>query len=133
MSQSVSKSGKNKENSMDTENEAVANYAQSNHAFEKDLEEVVAETPTKRKIMDDLESNVTSGSYQALPKRAKKWNASNFKVTKTSKTELDERTEEGKYQRKVEEMAKRREKCTEICFKSYSDADTFKENMQVKT
>ena len=105
---------------------------ESNNDHDLEVERMALDRPIKRRIPDDLESNVTTGSYQELPKRAKKWNASNFKLNKQQKVALDKNTEEGKYQRKLEETARQREKCTEICFKTFSDAEIFKENMKVK-
>jgi hypothetical protein len=106
-------------------------FEDSNLNYDREVQDSVPEKPIKRKLESILESNVTTGSYQDLPKKPRKWNASNFKVTKQSKAILDEKTEEGKYQRKMEELAKRRETCTEICFKTFSDAEVFKENMEV--
>ena len=107
------------------------NFNNSNQEHDKEYDSINGERPTKRKICEDLESNVSTGSYQDIPRKAKKWNASKFKVTKHDKVTLDEKTEEGKYQRKVEEQARQREKCTEICFKTYSEIEDFKENMKV--
>ena len=106
---------------------------ESNEEYTRDEEQMLPDKAIKRKISDDLDSVTTTGSYMDQPKRAKKWNAKNFKMTKQGKVELDEKTEEGKYQKRLEEMAKRREICTEICFKTFSDAEIFKENMQVNS
>jgi hypothetical protein len=119
----------NKEN-----NSVKDDFAESNKSFTADVAKLFEELPNanpKRNFEEMSQSGQSTGSYCAKIEKVPKFDIKKFKMVKTGKQAIDLSTEEGKYQKKQEELAKQRKTCTEICFNNYSDVREFKENFKV--
>ena len=119
----------------DKENNIVKDdFAESNKSFTADVAKLFEELPkisSKRNFEEMSQSGRSTGSYCAKIEKTPKFDIKKFKMVKTGKQSIDLMTEEGKYQKKQEELAKQRKSCTEICFNNYSDVREFKENFKV--
>jgi hypothetical protein len=123
----------------DKENEetkVIGEYAQSNKDFAdeiKNFEDKPIPLKRSKRTFDEVSSGEQStGSYcNKLGNTSKRFDIKKFKLIKSEKQSIDLSTEEGKYQKKQEELAAKRKSCTEICFNNYSDVREFQENFKV--
>ena len=121
----------NKENEI---TKVIDDYEESNKDYTEDIRNFEEKPiPKKQKRTHDEVSlgGQSTGSYCNNLKIPRKFDIKKFKLVKTAKQEIDLSTEEGKYQKKQEELAAQRKNCTEICFNNYSDVREFKENFKV--
>jgi hypothetical protein len=119
----------------DKENKAiVSDYEQSVKDYTEDIKNFEEEKIPKRPKRTHEEVSLggqSTGSYCNTLQTPKKFDIKKFKLIKTAKQEIDLSTEDGKYQKKQEELAARRKNCTEICINNISDVREFAENFKV--
>ena len=120
----------------DKENVENGEFQKSNRDMEDQIKanEESEEQPQKRISKRSHAGSVggeSTGSYCNQIKVKKVLDMKLFKVNKQRSADLDQNTAEGKYQKDLEEKAKKRVLCTEVCFKQFSDVREFKTNFKV--